>query len=117
MSNLRMASVLVMSLVAALLGACEGGIGRSRAIELAFRSAPGAMEVVEAEDGALFEFVPDEQLPGEPRGRHVWAVVLAGTFVGECVAGASQCPSTDRILVVLDYETGALVLTEAPPPQ
>lgn len=109
-------------IVAALLAtsACSlvGGISRERAIELASAGAPDDARLVSAEIGQLGAFADANTLPGEPRDREVWAIVLSGTFPGECVvtaSGGSACPpEAESQLVVLDALTGELLYTTSP---
>lgn len=111
----------LLLLVASLLVACGGGIGREEAMEIALREggAEGAT-VVRAERGPLLRFTLGRTTADEPRDREAWAITLSGSFAGECVldpAGESVCPpgATSK-LVVLDARTGAFFFSESPAP-
>lgn len=108
-------------LVATLLVACEGGIGRDEAIEIALREG-GATDatVVRAERGPLLRFTLGQTTVEGPADREAWAITLAGSFAGECVlnaAGESVCPPVaGSKLVVLDARTGAFIFSASPAP-
>jgi hypothetical protein len=107
---------VALVLLAMIAGACgPGGISRDRAIQLALEYAEGPVVVVSAESGPLGRFTDAQTLPSEHADRQVWAVVLSGNFAGECVlnaAGQSVCPPVSaRKLVLLDFQSGGLVLT------
>lgn len=109
------------ALVALLVVACAGGIGREQAIELARREAGAAdVAVVRAERGPLLRFTLGRTPVDAPADRAAWAITLSGSFPGECVldpAGESVCPpiATTK-LVVLDAATGAFIFSESPAP-
>ena len=118
----RMARRFAVAILVAVSVACCGvaGISQDRAIELA-RAASGDSSVsptiVSAESGTLDRFVDARTLPVERRDRLVWAVVVSGAFGGECVMnanGESVCPTgATRKVVVLEFITGDLILTES----
>lgn len=110
--------LIVVGLLALCACSLVGGIGRERAIELASAGAPDDARVLSAEIGQLGAFADANTPPGEARDRQVWAIVLTGTFPGECVAtesGDSACPPVaETRLVVLDAETGELLYATSP---
>jgi hypothetical protein len=116
----RLLTVAASLLAATLVMACTPGMSRDRAMERALSEAgPGARSAISAESGPLGTFV--DQVPsGESRDHLVWAVLVSGTFEGECVYdptnGGSVCPPpTSELLVVLDYATGQFILSRTGP--
>lgn len=109
-------------LLATLLVACGGGIGRDEATEIALReSGAGGATVVRAERGPLLRFALGLGVAAdEPWDREAWGITLSGTFLGECVlnaAGESVCPPVaGSKLVVLDARTGAFIFSASPAP-
>lgn len=110
----------IILLGALLIAACAPGLSRDAAAERALAEAgPGAESVASAQVGPLINFVG--QVPSdESPDRLVWAVVVRGTFEGECVydpvTGGSVCPPVQReVLVVLDHATGDFVLSRIGP--
>lgn len=110
----------VACIVLLFVGCSPSGITRERAIELASDNAGSESSLIRAEAGPLGQFADARTLPEEPRDRRVWALVFAGNFEGECVftqSGTSRCPpGTGTVLVVLDFQTGAFLFSEAPAP-
>lgn len=103
------------------LSACLfAGVSRDEAVRLALQAAGPDSTVSSVEHGLLGQFVDTRTLPDIPRDRGVWAVVLTGEFPGECVVGPtgeSRCPpSAQTALVVLDDQTGEVLLVEYPAP-
>ena len=108
-------------LLATLLVACAGGIGREQAIDIALAESGAAdATVIRAERGPLLRFTLGRTIADAPVDREAWAVTLAGAFPGECVlnaAGESVCPPVATTkLVVLDAENGAFIFSESPAP-
>jgi hypothetical protein len=102
-----------------ILTACvPSGVSRDEATNLAVEAAGPGSSVSSAEQGALGEFVDPRTVPELRRDRGVWAIALAGDFPGECVTtatGVSQCPPVaNTALVVLDDQTGEILLIEVP---
>jgi hypothetical protein len=111
----------LLTLVATLLVACAGGVGREQAIEIARReSGDAGATVLRAERGPLLRFTLGQTTVDGPPNRDAWAITLAGSYPGECVldeAGESVCPpvATSK-LVVLDGATGAFIFATSPAP-
>lgn len=107
-------------LLATLLVACAGGIGREEAIEIAVREGGPGAAVVRAERGPLLRFTLGRTTVDGPPDRAAWAVTLHGTFQGVCVLGADgreSCPpAATSKLVVLDAATGAFIFAQSPAP-
>lgn len=108
-------------IICALSSGCVSpGLNRDEAAELAVDAAGSGSTVVSVELGRLSDFVDRRNLPGFGGDRGVWAVVVTGEFPGECVVtatGDSRCPPVaDSALVVLDHQTGELLLLVAPSP-
>ena len=117
--GMRLARLIVM--VGLFLSACGfSGVTRDEAARLAVQAAGPDSSVSSAQQGRLGDFVDARTLPEIPRDRGVWAVVVAGEFPGECVitaTGETRCPRTAQTaLVLLDDQTGELLLLEAPAP-
>jgi hypothetical protein len=116
-----MRRVAVAAICVSLAGCWFGfGVSRDEAIGLALEGAPEDAQVVTVERAELGMIVDANLLPDEPRDRVVWILELSGTFAGECVVnadGESICPpDAESQLVVLDAQTGELLITESPAP-
>jgi hypothetical protein len=117
-----LARLVLLLPTALLVAACAlGTIARDKAIEEALKAGGDSTvppSVTSIESGVLGQFIDAHTLPDEPRDRQVWAVLLAGNFAGECVAGAngeSSCPqAASSKLVVLDFATGEFLFAESP---
>jgi hypothetical protein len=107
---MRRRILAVAFVVAIVLGACGVGISRDQAIKLAL--GPTTAKVLSAQAGPLGHFTDRTTLPEEPRDRQVWAVLLSGRFPVSCVAGIPCPPDATQQLVILDYRTGDLILSE-----
>jgi len=116
-----MPSTRLSAMVGLFLSACMfSGLGEDDAARIAVEAAGPGSTVSSAEHGQLGDFIDPPTLPDVSRAHGVWAIVIAGEFPGECVisaTGESRCPPPfQSALVLLDDQTGRLLLLEAPAP-
>jgi hypothetical protein len=116
MTGSRLAlAALTFAIVAVV--ACDGaGVSRERAVAIAVSAGADSTTtptVVWAELGPLARFT-DAALVAQAGDRQVWAVLLQGSFEGECVVrqdGSHSCPPLrSNKLILLDAASGEFIL-------
>lgn len=112
----RLAGVFLC--LASILLACDSGLTRSRAEEIALGETTPGSQVLSAQQGPLARFADSAAVAAGREDRQVWAVIVSARYPASCPVtetGPRPCPFIDStMLVIIDRATGEVLYSKVP---